>query len=147
MPIEFHRDGPWELPEGWVWAQLGDLCEFIGRGRGPTYVDVGGVAVANQKCIRWGHFEDKFLRQTSQAAFERLPPFLYLHAGDVLWNSTGTGTIGRAVVYDGHLPKATVDSHITIVRPRSIDPHYVCSYIETWRVQHLVTDEHVGSTN
>jgi type I restriction enzyme M protein len=20
MPIEFHRDGPWELPERWVWA-------------------------------------------------------------------------------------------------------------------------------
>jgi len=147
MPIEFHRDGPWEMPKGWVWARLDDLCEFIGRGRGPTYVDHGGVAVANQKCVRWGVFEDKYLRQTSRAAFDRLPPFLHARAGDILWNSTGTGTIGRAVVYDGHVREATVDSHITIVRPRSIDPRYICSYIETWRVQHLVTEEHVGSTN
>jgi Co/Zn/Cd efflux system component len=27
MAIEFHRDGPWELPEGWVWARLGDVCQ------------------------------------------------------------------------------------------------------------------------
>jgi type I restriction enzyme, S subunit len=28
MPIEFHRDGPWNLPEGWVWARLGDACHI-----------------------------------------------------------------------------------------------------------------------
>jgi type I restriction enzyme, S subunit len=27
MPIEFHRDGPWEVPEGWVWSRLGDVCK------------------------------------------------------------------------------------------------------------------------
>ena len=25
MAIDFHRDGPWDLPEGWVWARLGDV--------------------------------------------------------------------------------------------------------------------------
>lgn len=149
MPIEFHRDGPWELPEGWVWARLGDLCEFIGRGRGPTYVEEGedGVPVVNQKCIRWRKFEDRFLRQTARPAFERLPRRLHLQPGDILWNSTGTGTIGRAVIYDGHLGSATVDSHVTIIRPRRIDSNFVCAYIETMRVQLLVTDENVGSTN
>ena len=147
MSIEFHRDGPWELPEGWVWARLGDLCDFVGRGRGPTYVEEGGVAVVNQKCVRWRKFEDRFVRQTARSAFENLLPHLHLQNGDVLWNSTGTGTIGRAVVYDGHLSEATVDSHITIVRPRWINSDFVCSYIETMRIQHLVTDEHVGSTN
>jgi len=28
MPIEFHRDGPCVLPEGWVWARLGDVCQI-----------------------------------------------------------------------------------------------------------------------
>jgi type I restriction enzyme, S subunit len=27
MPIEFHREGPWDLPEGWVWARLGDVAQ------------------------------------------------------------------------------------------------------------------------
>src|SRR5262249_33985704 len=31
MPIKFHRDGPWELPEGWVWARLGDVSLEAGR--------------------------------------------------------------------------------------------------------------------
>jgi type I restriction enzyme, S subunit len=32
MPIEFHRDGPWGLPEGWVWARLGQLGRWTGGG-------------------------------------------------------------------------------------------------------------------
>lgn len=32
MPIEFHRDGPWDLPEGWVWARLGQLGRWTGGG-------------------------------------------------------------------------------------------------------------------
>jgi type I restriction enzyme S subunit len=26
MPIEFCRDGPWEIPVGWVWTRLGDIA-------------------------------------------------------------------------------------------------------------------------
>ena len=32
MAIEFHRDGPWELPGGWVWARLGDLGHWSSGG-------------------------------------------------------------------------------------------------------------------
>lgn len=32
MPIELHRDGPWNLPEGWVWARLGQLGRWTGGG-------------------------------------------------------------------------------------------------------------------
>jgi type I restriction enzyme S subunit len=31
MPIDFHRDGPWDLPDGWVWARLGDVSCEAGR--------------------------------------------------------------------------------------------------------------------
>ena len=31
MPIEFHRDGPWDVPEGWVWAQLAAVSRETGR--------------------------------------------------------------------------------------------------------------------
>jgi len=65
----------------------------------------------------------------------------------LLWNSTGTGTIGRALIYDGSIPELTIDSHVTLVRPCSIVPAYLGYLVETMRVQHLVTDGHVGSTN
>jgi type I restriction enzyme S subunit len=32
VPIEFHRDGPWDLPEGWVWARLGALGGWMSGG-------------------------------------------------------------------------------------------------------------------
>ncbi len=32
MPIEFHRDGPWELPDGWVWARARDFAHVVGGG-------------------------------------------------------------------------------------------------------------------
>jgi type I restriction enzyme S subunit len=147
MPIEFHRDGPWELPEGWVWARLGDVCRFIGRGRGPKYVEVDGIPVINQKCIRWHQLENQYLKFTERGAYENLAEHLKLRPGDILWNSTGAGTIGRALVYDGSLPETTVDSHVTIVRTNEIDPHFICYFIETMRIQQQVVDENVGSTN
>jgi type I restriction enzyme, S subunit len=139
--------GPWLLPDGWEWAPLKRLSSFIGRGRGPTYVASGGVSVVNQKCIRWHRLEAQHFKRTSREAFDRLAPELHIKAGDLLWNSTGTGTIGRAVIYDGSIPELTIDSHVTLVRPTSIEPSYLGYFIETLRVQHLVTDGHVGSTN
>lgn len=147
MAIGFHRDGPWEVPEGWVWARLGSVSRFIGRGRGPSYVSTGGVPVINQKCVRWRRLDVQHLKHTARTAFDSLQEHLKLRRGDVLWNSTGSGTIGRALVYDGSLPEATADSHITIVRPNEVDPGYVCYFIETMRVQHLVVAGNVGSTN
>jgi type I restriction enzyme S subunit len=32
MAIEFRRDGPWEVPDSWVWARLGDLGRWCSGG-------------------------------------------------------------------------------------------------------------------
>jgi type I restriction enzyme S subunit len=140
-------EGPWALPDGWTWVPLKRLSSFIGRGRGPTYVASDGVPVVNQKCIRWHRLEGRHFKLTSRNAFDRLAAELHIRAGDLLWNSTGTGTIGRAVIYDGSIPELTIDSHVTLVRPTSVEPSYLGYFVETLRVQHLVIDGHVGSTN
>src|SRR4051794_19685042 len=114
MSIEFHREGPWEVPGGWVWTRLANVSEFIGRGRGPSYVQAKGVPVINQKCIRWHRLETQHFKYTARTAFNGLAEELKLRQGDVLWNSTGSGTIGRALAYDGSLPEVTVDSHVTV---------------------------------
>jgi type I restriction enzyme S subunit len=31
MAIEFHREGPWALPNGWVWVRLGYVTRELGR--------------------------------------------------------------------------------------------------------------------
>lgn len=140
-------DGPWELPRGWAWVKLKQLCSFIGRGRGPTYAEADGVPVVNQKCVRWSGLEKRHLRFTERQAFGRLSSDLRLRKGDILWNSTGTGTIGRALEFDGSIDPITVDSHITIVRLVEAIPALIAYFIQTIRVQHLVTEGNVGSTN
>src|SRR5580704_11047947 len=36
MPIELHRDGPWDVPEGWVWAHLGAFLKNGGATVDPS---------------------------------------------------------------------------------------------------------------
>ena len=43
-----------ELPKGWEWVRLGEVCSYIQRGKGPAYVDKSDFFVISQKCVRWG---------------------------------------------------------------------------------------------
>ena len=104
---------------GWETSSLGDVSSFISRGISPKYLESGGVRVLNQKCIRNHHINfdlarrhDIDLKKVSEERFIRL--------GDILINSTGQGTLGRvAQVRKEPDELTTIDSHITIVRPKS----------------------------
>ena len=108
-----------ENKTGWNSLLLKDACEFINRGISPSYLenDNEGILILNQKCVRnhkinfeLGRRHDVLKKQVKE---ERL-----IRYGDVLVNSTGTGTLGRvAQVVDEILEPTTVDSHVTIVRP------------------------------
>lgn len=104
---------------GWVRQTLGECCDLIGRGIAPKYVDEGGVRVINQKCIR-DHQIDFTLARRHDAAIKRVSPERIIRVGDVLVNSTGTGTLGRvAQIRTTPDEPTTVDTHVTIVRPRA----------------------------
>lgn len=105
------------MREGWKQAPLGEVCQFINRGLAPKYLESGGVCVLNQKCVR-NHAVDYSLGRRHDAAAKKVSPERVLKSGDVLVNSTGTGTLGRvAQVREEPLEITTVDSHVTIVRP------------------------------
>jgi type I restriction enzyme, S subunit len=103
------------MKHGWEIKKLGEVCEWINRGISPKYITGKGLMVLNQKCIRNhrinfdpARIHDNKLKSVDSARLVQI--------GDVLVNSTGTGTLGR-VAQVKHAAKATVDSHITIVRP------------------------------
>ena len=138
-----------DLPSGWSWSTIADVTALVSRGRAPEYVASDGVPVVNQRCVRWSGIEVEHLKFTSQAQAERVAPHLFLRDGDVLWNSTGTGTIGRAVVYHalaGH-ERVLVDTHVTIVRADAYDPKLLKYWIESPAIQKLLVDMQEGSTN
>lgn len=106
------------MKEGWEIKKLGEVCDFLNRGISPKYLERGGICVLNQKCIRdhriiyeQGRRHDSVAKAISNGRFVQM--------GDVLVNSTGTGTLGRiAQVRDIPPEPTTVDSHVTIVRPK-----------------------------
>ncbi len=92
--------------------RLGDVTELVTRGAAPSYVDEGGMIVLNQKCVRDQLVSLAPARRTTESArrVERT-----LQVNDVLVNSTGMGTLGRAARWTD-TAIATADSHMTIVR-------------------------------
>ena len=103
------------IPERWEVTDLGTMTSFINRGLAPRYDEEGGSLIINQRCIRNQRLDLGPARRQSKA----IPSEKLVCFGDVLVNSTGVGTLGRvAQVYD-QIERTTVDSHVTIVRPKA----------------------------
>jgi type I restriction enzyme S subunit len=110
----------------WKKEALGTLCTYLRRGAAPAYTDHGGLLVLNQKCVRNQRVSFNEARRTDT---EKKPvaEVRMLRAFDILVNSTGVGTLGRVAQVRVLPEPATVDSHVTIVRPasRAVDPLYL----------------------
>ena len=106
------------MKKGWQIKKLGDVCSLLNRGVSPAYLEKGGVCVLNQKCIRDHEVSYEPSRRHDSKA-KKVAEERFIQLGDVLVNSTGTGTLGRvAQVRDEPEEATTVDSHVTIVRPK-----------------------------
>jgi type I restriction enzyme, S subunit len=102
----------------WKQQKLGEVCDFLNRGISPKYLNDGGVCVLNQKCVR-AHTVNYELSRRHDIKAKAVSKDRFVRVGDVLVNSTGTGTLGRvAQVREEPDEPTTVDSHVTIVRPK-----------------------------
>ena len=75
-----------------------------------------------------------------------------LKSGDVLVNSTGTGTVGRTRLFDecclGEYPFVVPDSHVSVVRTATeIDSFYIWAILSSNWGQQYIEDNLAGSTN
>jgi type I restriction enzyme, S subunit len=105
------------MKKGWQTKKLGEVCSFLNRGISPRYLDDGGICVLNQKCVR-DHRVSYELSRRHDVRAKRVGSERLIQVGDVLVNSTGTGTLGRVAQLREAPPEpTTVDSHVTIVRP------------------------------
>ena len=104
--------------ERWATTTVGDVVRLVKRGRAPAYAD-DGLVVLSQKCVREENTLELGAARCTDADKRPIPDWAYVTVGDTLVASTGRGTLGRAS-YVAALPfDATVDSHVTIVRPES----------------------------
>ena len=127
--------------EKWPLVTLDSLTSLISSGITPKYTDDSTQIVLNQKCIR-DHYIDVSLgrRHKPKVVNEK-----WLQNGDLLINSTGEGTLGRAAQVWFVPENMTADSHITIVRPKN---RLLLFYIGLWGISHEREIEalHTGST-
>ena len=140
---------PFVLPTSWRWARFSEITSYVQRGKGPIYADRSQYPVISQKCVRWTGLDLSQARHIDPSSIERYEEVRHLVEGDILWNSTGTGTIGRACVVKSTMPGQVLvaDSHVTVVRCESVVPEYLWRWIQTPTVQDQIEKSASGSTN
>jgi len=130
------------LPEGWSRCSVGEMTSFLSRGITPKYDDAAPGLVVNQKCIRGGLLSLAAARRQSK----EVKPERLLQVGDILINSTGTGTLGRVAQVRSEIPNCTADTHVTIVRPLDTEcfGYFGVALLE---LEPLLSTMGVGATN
>ena len=142
---------PFEIPLNWAWVRLDDICSFIHRGKSPKYSPIKKYPVVAQKCNQWVGFsieKAKFIEPQSITSYNSE---YFLQDRDLMWNSTGLGTLGRMAIYYTLLNPyelAVADSHVTVIRPYKtyIVSEYLYYYFASNTVQSVIEDKSDGST-
>ncbi len=130
-PLDFGQPAP----AGWRRQRLKDFAGYVDRGVAPEYADADtGVVAFNQKCVRPDlSIALELGRPVVSGSVPSNSP-ARLRAGDIVINSTGRGTLGRAGLVRNEPSAALVaDGHVTIARVRrdDVDPRFVSWVLAT----------------
>lgn len=106
-----------KLPDGWVWASLDQLSEFItsgSRGWADYYAESGATFIRSQNINKdWLDLSDiAFVRPpvSTEGIRTRVRPY------DLLLTITGAN-VGKAAWVEGSIGEAYVSQHVALIRP------------------------------
>ena len=122
----------------WLEKTLGEVTAFIAKGIPPKYTEEENentIRVLNQKCNR--NFEISYSEsRIHDCAKKKIPADKMLRIGDVLINSTGTGTAGRVAQMIEVTVPTTIDGHMILIRPsEELDPIYYGYAVKSFQSQ------------
>ena len=150
----YPKEVPFEVPEGWCWCKLEELCAFLSRGKSPVYSETSKeYPVFAQKCnLKEGGISLEKALFLNPDTLPKWPTEYRLKTGDVLVNSTGTGTVGRTRLFNeqvlGPYPFVVPDSHVSVIRTfNQISSEYVFILLSSEYGQQYFADNLAGSTN
>lgn len=103
----------------WITKSLGEVTSFMVKGISPKYTEAENentIRVLNQKCNR--NFEISYEEsRVHDLEKKKISEEKMLQEGDVLINSTGTGTAGRVAQLTSVPCPTTFDGHMILLRP------------------------------
>jgi type I restriction enzyme S subunit len=119
-----------EIPEGWSSSKVKYLTLLVNRGMSPDYSEEETeLPIINQASLGWNYFDrSKFKYHNPNSALYR--ERWVTDTGDILINSTGTGTVGRAAIVTNREKNIFFDSHITRIRLDINKCHYNFIYYQ-----------------
>ena len=138
---EYERNEELELPVGWRWIEVNEICEMVCRGITPKYNTNSDETVLGQTCVR----NNLVLLENGRLHSPKKVTEKWLQKYDLLINSTGVGSLGRTAQVWFEPTKLVVDSHVTIVRCN--DKKHAL-YLGFWAFEHekYIESLHTGST-
>ena len=143
---------PFEIPDRWEWVRLENCCcKEIRRGKSPKYIEQSETLVFAQKCnTKYNGIDIGLAFYLDESTLNKYPEDEYMRDGDIVINSTGTGTLGRVGFYratDNHNSIPIVpDSHVTVIRSsRELHAFYLYAFMKA--NQSELEKKGEGSTN
>lgn len=139
---------PFDIPDSWEWVRLGDTANYIQRGRSPKYDKENKIyPIISQKCVQWNNISLKDAKFVTKEFLNKLESYRFVKRNDILWNSTGTGTVGRLNIVSDDFNKVPVDLHVTLIRTNSnINSKFIYYYLMSPIIQNNLNDYLTGTT-
>lgn len=127
-----------------------EIAKELLRGKSPKYDDQSKELILNQKCIRWDSIETEWARTINSNWLESVKPNFITKQNDILINSTGEGTIGRASLVRDKGVGLIFDSHILLLRlsQNIVNPEFFINVFNSLLVQKQIDElKSAQSTN
>ena len=128
-----------DVPSNWNVSRLKNLTSIVGRGQSPNYSDDTSYMVVGQRCL--AKYKLNMAKARACIAFEGSKGTF--QNNDILFASTGDGTLGKCVI----APHAgSCDGHVTIIRFKDAMHGHLFWYWASVNFEYINTNWAKGAT-
>ncbi len=119
-----------ELPEGWRWVTVDELCPIVQYGTSAKTTEQDGVVVLRMGNIQSGTIVFDSIKSLPEEHGEF--PSLLLDRGDLLFNRTNSPElVGKSAVFDGYSTPCSFASYLIRLKVAGLNPRLLAAYINS----------------
>ncbi|MBY0473548.1 MAG: restriction endonuclease subunit S [Nitrosomonas sp.] len=133
LPPISDEEKPFELPQGWVWGKLGDLCRLENGDRSKNYPNKSVLVEKGIPFVNAGHLEDGRINRyemtyITQERYDLLRSGKFFN-GDILYCLRGS--LGKSAIVEGFDTGAIASSLVIIRIYPYLSHHYFVDYFDS----------------